>query len=102
MIDQDHYHQLADWAESPDRDFDPDRAVTGAAAAKAGQDLLRKVGGRPSIDPNAPAGGHSPRRQVRLPRDISDRLDQLAANQKRSPSDVMREAISTYVTSHPS
>jgi hypothetical protein len=95
-IDQNHYDKLADWAESDAPAIHPDRGSTGAAAADASRDILRRAGGRPSLDLDSPAGT-SPRRQVRLPRALSDRIDELADNDNRSPSDLMREAIANYV-----
>lgn len=97
MTDQSRYDKLADWAESDDRDIHPDRGDSGAASQDAAREMLRRAGGRPSVDPQAVPGAHAPRRQVRLPRALSDRVDQLAEIQERSPSDVMREAISLYV-----
>lgn len=97
-IDQKRYHKLAEWAESDDRDIHPDRALHGQRAAEASRELLRRAGGRPSIDPAPDAGGPAPRRQVRLPRSVSARVDEIASEQGRSPSDVMRDAISLYVS----
>lgn len=97
-IDQDRYNQLADWAESDAPAIHPDRGQTGQAAVDAGRELLRRAGGRPSVDPDAEPGTTSPRRQVRLPRTLSDRVDELARHDNRSASDLMREAIAAYVT----
>lgn len=97
MIDQSRYDKLADWAESDDRDIHPERGSAGAASQAAAREMLRRAGGRPSVDPQAEPGAHAPRRQVRLPRALSDRVDQLAALENRSPSDFMREAITLYV-----
>ena len=98
MIDQDRYDKLADWAESDDREIHPEKGESGAASQTATRELLRRAGGRPSVDPHAEPGAHAPRRQVRLPRELSDRVDALAKQEKCSASDVMREAISQYVT----
>jgi hypothetical protein len=96
-IDQKRYHKLAEWAESDDRDIHPDRALHGQRAAEASRELLRRAGGRPSIDRAPDADGPAPRRQVRLPRSVNARVDEIAREQGRSPSDVMRDAISRYV-----
>ncbi len=96
-IDQDHYNALADWAESDDHDIHPERGQTGDAAAKTSRNIIRRAAGRPSVNPDANAGVQSPRRQVRLPRSLIDQVDQLATTDGRSPSDLMREAIGTYV-----
>jgi prevent-host-death family protein len=50
-IDQTQYDKLAAWAGSDDRDIHPDRALHGAKAAETSRELLRRAGGRPSIDP---------------------------------------------------
>lgn len=99
-IDQRHYHRLAEWAENDDREIHPDRGLLGQHATDASRELLRRTAGRPSIDTDAGASGPTPRRQVRLPRELNSRLDDLAASQHRSASDVMREAIAAYVDAH--
>lgn len=96
-IDQNHYNKLADWAESDEREIHPENGESGAVSQGATQELLRHAGGRPSVDPNAEPGSHAPRRQVRLPRTLSDRVDDLARRDNRSASDLMREAIAEYV-----
>jgi Ribbon-helix-helix protein, copG family len=98
-IDQERYHKLAEWAESDDREIHPDRALRGRKAAEASRELLRRAGGRPSIDTDPDATGAAPRRQVRL-RSLNTRLDDLAAEQGRSASDIMRDAIATYLDTH--
>jgi hypothetical protein len=95
--DQDRYNKLADWAESDEREIHPERGESGPASQAATRELLRRAGGRPSVDPTAAPGAHAPRRQVRLPRALSERVDALAEQESRSPSDLMREAISQYV-----
>ncbi|GAT07608.1 ribbon-helix-helix protein, CopG family [Mycolicibacterium novocastrense] len=99
-IDQERYHKLAEWAESGDREIHPDRALRGRQAAEASRELLRRAGGRPSIDTDPDAAGAAPRRQVRLPCSLNTRLDSFAAEQGRSASDVMRDAIATYLDEH--
>ncbi|WP_392423652.1 CopG family ribbon-helix-helix protein [Barrientosiimonas humi] len=92
---------LAAWAASEAAQIDPDdpKILRGAAARAAGQDLLRRAG-RPALDPNQSKGSHSPRRQVRLPDPLSAKVDEIAAQQHRSASAVMREAIERYVDQH--
>jgi hypothetical protein len=96
-IDQERYHELAEWAESHEREIHPDKALYQRQAAEASRELLRRAGGRPSIDPEPDATGAAPRRQVRLSRSLNTRLDNLAAAQGRSASDIMRDAIAAYV-----
>ncbi|CCK64153.1 ribbon-helix-helix protein, CopG family [Mycobacterium canetti] len=99
-INQKRYHKLAEWAESDNRDIHPEKALRGREATEASRELLRRAGGRPSIDTDPDASGAAPRRQVRLPRSLSTRLDNLAAEQGRSASDIMRDAIATYLDQH--
>lgn len=96
-IDQDRYNALADWAESDTPEIHPENSQSGPESQEATREILRRAGGRPTIDPAAEPGAHSPRRQVRLPRVLSDRVDDLAKHDNRSPSDLMREAIAEYV-----
>lgn len=98
----DRTDKLEAWAASdafkPKAD-DPG-VLRGDAAREFGRDLLERAGrGRPALEPMA-KGETSPRRQVRLPGGLSDLVDQLAADQGRTPSDLMREAIATYVDTH--
>ncbi|WP_211841778.1 ribbon-helix-helix protein, CopG family [Rudaeicoccus suwonensis] len=65
--------------------------VVRARVARAGSP------GRPRLDPAEGGSGQSPRRQVRLPRVLSDEVDRLAAAQGRDASSVMRDAIAEYV-----
>lgn len=96
------YQQAAEWAEH-DMTLKPASATAlrGEAAATFGRDLLeRATGGRPSIDPKARPGQHSPVRQVRLPAEVNDQLAALAHAEHRSPSDVIRAALAEYIAAH--
>ncbi|MGL4173651.1 MAG: ribbon-helix-helix protein, CopG family [Actinomycetota bacterium] len=100
MSDKDRYAALADWAEH-DMTIATDDAtiLRGKAAAEFGQKMLEQAGaGRPRLDPTEAVKGRSPRRQLRLPQALSDSVDQLATAQGRPASEVMREAISDYLT----
>lgn len=99
-IDQQRYHKLAEWAESDAPQIHPERALRGADAAEASRELLRRAGGRPSIDADPDASGPAPRRQVRLPRHLNAQLDNLAAAEGRSASDILRDAITAYLKTH--
>jgi hypothetical protein len=95
---QKDYDALADWAEN-DMTL-PERSTTatrGTAAAEMGRELLQRSAGRPSLSGDAQPGEHSPKRQVTLPKDISESVDALAARVGRKPAEVMREAITEYV-----
>jgi hypothetical protein len=61
-------------------------------------DVARLRRGRP---PKGTLTGASPSRQVRLPQDISDRVDALADRWHVPSSEVMRTAITEYVERHP-
>lgn len=96
------YAQAAQWAED---DMTIKSASTtalrGDDAAAFGRDLLeRATGGRPPLDPHAAPGQHSPVRQVRLPAAINEQLAAVAAAEHRRPSDVIRTALSDYLTTH--
>ncbi len=99
---EEDYQQAADWAEH-DMTLKPasTTALRGAAAATFGRDLLeRATGGRPSIDPRARPGQHSPVRQVRLPAEVNEQLAALAQAEHRSASDVIRAALAEYIAAH--
>ena len=94
MSEKDFYADAAEWAE---RDMVlPTNSTTALRGDDAAAFLARAVG-RPALDPDAARGEYSPRRQVRLPRALSDDIDELAAAQGRAASSVMREAIADYV-----
>ncbi|HEX7353852.1 MAG TPA: hypothetical protein VF288_03355 [Mycobacteriales bacterium] len=96
------YQRAADWAET-EMTLKPDSttALRSKDAAAFGRDLLeRATGGRPSIDPKARAGQHSPVRQVRLPVEVNEQLAALAEAQHRRPSDVIRAALADYLAAH--
>ncbi len=98
---------LSEWAES-DAGLIPHGArvvrSTGDGAGRAlienalgGADTLtRALGGRPALDGQT-GGGASPKRQVRLPRDLDALLTERAEVEHRKPSDIMRDALSAYL-----
>ena len=93
------YDDAAQWAEH-EMILNPasTTALHGPDAAAHGQlALARAMGGRPKLDPTTPTGQYAPARQVRLPTAVNSALDQVAAQQHRKPSAVMRDAISAYV-----
>ncbi len=76
-------------------------ALRGTAAADLGRGLLeRATGGRPALDPAAGPGHRSRVRQVRVPADVGAGLDALARAQNRRVSDVMRDALTDYISTH--
>ena len=102
MTEHTDHQALSEWAENEmTLPKNSTTALRGDDAAAAGRALLERAGGgRPSLDPNAQPGEESPRRQVRLPKPLSDRVNAIAAQQGRRPADVMREAIAEYAAHH--
>ncbi|MEV0946994.1 CopG family transcriptional regulator [Rhodococcus sp. NPDC049939] len=103
-IDEDYYMEAARAAEEmeiPD-DWKPNALHKDAAQLETQRKRAAKVLGlgRPSLSKDAPAG-LSPRRQVRLPKEVSDEVDRIAAESGIKPSEVMREAITLYVNALP-
>lgn len=89
---------LVTWAESDAPLEDTMPPLTGEDARRFGQDLLRRAG-RPSLGHSHSTGdGRSPRRQVRLPHELSDRLDRRALADGRTPSELIRDAVEDYLT----
>ena len=59
-----------------------------------------RTGGRPSLDPTAAPGEHAKVRQVRLPAATNTALDAQATAEGRSVSQVLRDAVTEYLTTH--
>lgn len=98
--DQD-YTAAAEWAEHdmvlPARSTTARRSP---AAAEHGRALLeRATGGRPPLTPNAAHGTRAARRQVRLPLDLDRKLEELVSARHTTPSNIMREALTSYLAS---
>lgn len=99
--------ELSAWAERL-----PDGAVRArverAAGDGAGRALLEaalgtaevtRIGrGRPALA--GTARGKSPTRTVRFPRDLDAALTAQAATEHRKPSDLVRDAVASYLNSH--
>ena len=96
------YDAAAQWAERNMRlPKGSTTALRGKDAAVYGRSVLeRAFGGRPSIDPEAAPGQHSKVRQVRLPQATIEQLDAVARRQHRRASEVMRDALSEYFSTH--
>ena len=95
------YSTAAQWAE---RDMTLPKssrtALRGEAATYGRSVVERALGGRPSIDPEAGPGQHARVRQVRLPGSMDDGLTTLAEQQRRTTSDVLRDALAEYLRTH--
>lgn len=103
---------LSAWVESDEFDI-PDTAEVreNDHRDEAGRPLLETVmgkealdqaigrGGRPGLDGTA-GNGPSPKRQVRLTRDLDARLNEFLSVEHRDRSDVMREALGEYLERH--
>ncbi|MDR1186904.1 MAG: ribbon-helix-helix domain-containing protein [Bifidobacteriaceae bacterium] len=102
----DHYEELADRAERGLLTVKPGTVLRGRAAAQAGRrDLLAATGastlqeatrialGRPPVGGLGP----SPVVHARVPRALKESLTELAAREHRRESEVVREALATYI-----
>lgn len=101
---------LAKWAEDPARWAAPKGVLRGADAAAYGRGVLKAAGvdiaaveravGRPRVGPrdSAPKGVRSPRVNVSISLTQDQLLDQLARDRGRSRSDLVREALDTYLS----
>lgn len=61
----------------------------------------RPAGGRPPLDPAAPVGSLSPKRQFRVPVELDVRLEVQARAEGRTVSDVLRSALEEYLAVRP-
>ena len=103
--DEERYARAAARAERND-ELPADATVVDATINQDGRALMEELlgspeaveraMGRPSVDGTMRAG-HSPVRQVRLPRELDDRLKARAAAEHRKPSELMREALVAYL-----
>lgn len=101
-IDQEKYHKLAEWAENDPGFHDALSAGKAGAATEEGRReaaaMIAAAKGRPSLGSSQAEGtGRSPRRQVRLPHELNERLDSYAAAHGNTPSEVMREALERFL-----
>lgn len=102
MSTEQDYDTAAEWAEN-DMTLTPGSTTAGrgTAAADLGRGLLeRATGGRPALDPAAGPGHRSRVRQVRVTADLGAGLDAVARAQNRRVSDVMRDALTDYISTH--
>lgn len=106
------WNAAAEWAEHIELAEPPRHALHGPQAAAYGQALMeaalggadqveRAIGGRPPLTPNSPVGHHARKRQVRLPTDLDTALDTRAAAEGRTASDILRAALTDYLSTHP-
>lgn len=102
--------KLTAWAEgevSPR----PGSIERGEKAAASGRQLLedalggpdalhRAITGRPSLDATAAPGAHSKTHSFRLPESLSVKLKDQATAESRRASEIVRDALDEYLTSH--
>ncbi len=89
----------------PDVDLDQEvvldksgRRVTEADAERIAEETLQALGrGRPSL---TGPGEHSPEIKARVPSALRERLREVAAQQGKSPSQVIREALERHLADH--
>lgn len=89
---------LAEWAESDEATQTPQTSPVfrGKDAARASRAFLGR--GRPTLGADHATGeGRSPRRQVRLDARTNARLDAYAAQTVTSASQIIRDALDTYL-----
>lgn len=109
---EDEWNAAAEWAEQVELPEPARHALRGQEAAAYGRAMMeaalggaaeveRAIGGRPPLTPNAPVGHHARKRQVRLPTDLDAALDTRAAAEGRTASDILRAALTDYLTTHP-
>lgn len=103
------YQAMADMTESDTTTaVAKGRALHGDNAAASGRaallaagldpaELNRLIGGRPSLDPAAVAGKHSPHLNLRVSADLKKELVDLAAARNVRPSELARELLSAGV-----
>lgn len=103
------YQQMADWAENELPQAKPGGTVRpGSEAAAHGRSVLmeagmdpaeldRLIGGRPSLDPSAKPGKHSPHLNLRATEDLKQQLKDLAEERHINSSDLVREILTAGV-----
>ncbi|MFP3467100.1 ribbon-helix-helix domain-containing protein [Leifsonia sp. SIMBA_070] len=105
--DEDRYAEAAAWAESIE-EIPENATVVDAAESHDGRALMEELlgspeaveraMGRPRVD-GSMSPGHSPVRQVRLTRELDELLTARAEAEHRKRSEVIREALDTYLRS---
>lgn len=95
-LDEHDLAELTAWAES-DGPVD-DGFILGDEEDRRLADRTMRMAGRPALGSHRATGeGRSPRRQVRLPRELNDELDRFAKQTDTTPSEVIRDAVGEYI-----
>jgi hypothetical protein len=103
------YEELATRAANSELTVKPGTVLRGSAASKAGQQALMQATaaatpteavrialGRPQLGHE----GRSPVVRARVPKTLKAEVTELAAVQGRRESEIVREAVATYVQAH--
>ena len=91
--------ELDDLVRDVDTPTDNSPTPAGATEGRATEEDLQELialGGRPGLSGRRGAGP-SPKRQVRLPRDLDALLDERAKHEGKKPSVIMRDALDAYL-----
>ncbi len=94
---------LSDWAESADFTIATSATITKSGRSGAGHAILETaMGSSAAVDraigrPSLGRTGTSPSRTLRLPRELDEALVARAAAEHRKPSEIVREALSSYL-----
>ncbi|MFE4198422.1 hypothetical protein ACFRJ9_21450 [Paenarthrobacter sp. NPDC056912] len=112
--DQARYDRMAQWAEN-EMELNPAsttalRGKDAAAHARAMfeaaglnvAELNKVIGGRPSLDPDAVPGSHSPKLNFRVPAPVSQALTAQAGSMGMSTSALARKIIEEWLSAHQS
>lgn len=94
-----HYRVTAETVVGPDIDLDQEIIVSrsGQRLTEAAADAISASrGGRPSLG----AGGSSPQVAFRIPSELRERAERLAAVEGRSLSAIAREQLERYLDEH--
>lgn len=109
--DQARYERMAAVEESEHGVLRHGDSARGEQASSIGEQMLRdalgseeavtRAVGRPRVGGGVPTGEHSPTIRVRVEQDRKERLERLRiAQQRRSASDLVRDAIDEYLERH--
>ncbi|CEI27560.1 Hypothetical protein PFCIRM516_09645 [Propionibacterium freudenreichii] len=95
--DRDYREAIEQIDADEGRGWDSPDVLVGDQAVEASRALLARVG-HPSLGHgNATGCGRSPKRQVRLPEELNDRLDRFTAAHNTNASQIMRRALEDYL-----
>lgn len=103
---QDYFERLSQAVESDDFTIGPDAVVHPGRGEQPGREFLEQFMSPAELDaattrgrgrPSLSGSGRSPARQVRLPAELDTLLVERAHREKRALSDVLRDAVASYL-----